>query len=120
MSQMPSIRISRNSQLYDFLKYRKGYCYNQNISHGSYLCEICENCVLFAKGLNTRLLCPLPTNPHELIERFSCKLQEIDCVMDRCPNCCVTEIELQIQSLDSSESADENESEQLIILLGKK
>ena len=40
--------------------------------------------------------------------------------MDRCPNCCVTETELQIQSLDSSESADENESEQLIILLGKK
>ena len=52
-------------------------------------------------GLNTRLLCPLPTNPHELIERFSCNLQEIDCVMDRCPTCCVTGIELQIQPWDN-------------------
>ena len=62
------------SQLYDFMKYHKEYCYNQNISHESCLREICENCVLLTKGLNTRLLCLLPTNPHELIERFSCSL----------------------------------------------
>ena len=62
------------SQLYGFMKYHKEYCYNQNISHESCLCEICENCVLLTKGLNTRLLCLLPTNPHELIERFSCSL----------------------------------------------
>ena len=62
------------------------------------------------------LLCPLPTNLHELIERFLSKLQEIDCIMDCCPTCCVAEIELQIQSLDSSDSVDENE----FILLGKK
>ena len=82
------------SQLYDFLKYHKEYCYNQNIPHGSCLSERYENCVLFAKGLNTRLLCPLITNPHELIEWFSCNLQEIDCLMDRCHTCCVAEIEL--------------------------
>ena len=58
---------------------------------------ICENCVLLAKGLKTRLLFPLPTNPDELIERFSCNLQEIDCVMDRCPTCCLIEIKLQMQ-----------------------
>ena len=108
------------SQLHDFLKYHKEYCYNQSIPHGSCLCEICENCLLFAKGLNTRLLCPLPTNPHELIERFSCNLQEIDCVMDRCPTCCVAEIELQIQPSDSSDSANENESEQVIYFTWKK
>ena len=96
------------SQLYDFLKYHMEYCYNQNIPHGSCLCEICENCVLLAKGLNTRLPCPLPANPHELIERFSCNLQEIDCVMDRCCTCCVAEIELKILPSDSSDSADEN------------
>ena len=62
------------------------------------------------------LLCPLPTNLHELIERFLSKLQEIDCIMDCCPTCCVAEIELQIQSLDSSDLVDENE----FILLGKK
>ena len=64
------------------------------------------NCVLLAKGLNTRLLCPLPTNPHELIKRFLCNLQEIDCVINRCPTCCVTEIELQIQPLNRSDSAN--------------
>ena len=50
----------------------------------------------------------------ELIERFSSNLQEMDCVMDHCPTCCVAEIELQIQPLDSSDLADENESEQVI------
>ena len=75
------------SQLYDWMKYHKEHCYNQNIRHGSCLCEICENCVLFAKALNTRLLCPLPTNSHELIARFSCNLQVIVCVMDRCRTC---------------------------------
>ena len=64
------------SQLYDFEKYHKEYCYNQNIPHS--LCEIYENCVLLAKGLNTRLLCPLSANTHELIKRFSCNLQEMD------------------------------------------
>ena len=108
------------SQLYDFLKYHKEYCYNQNLSQESCLCEICENCVLLADGLNTRLLCPLQTNPHELIERFSCNLQEIDCVMDRCPTCSVTEIKLQIQPWDSSDSADENGSEQVIYFTWKK
>ena len=49
------------------------------------------------------------TNSHELIERFSCNLQEIDCVLDRCPICCVAEIELQIQLSNSSDSVDENE-----------
>ena len=63
------------SQLYEFLKYHMEYCYNQNIPHGSCLCEICGNCVLLAKGLNTRLLYPLSTNPHELTRGFcvTCK-----------------------------------------------
>ena len=69
MSQIPSIKVSRN--------YHKEYCYNQNIPHGSCLCKMCGNFVSHAKGLNTRLLCPLPTNPHELIERFSCNLLEM-------------------------------------------
>ena len=90
------------SQLYDFEKYHKEYCYNQNIPHS--LCKIYENGVLLAKGLNTRLLCPLPTNTHELIKRFSCNLQEMDWVMDRYPTCCIAEIEIQIQPWDSSDS----------------
>ena len=40
--------------------------------------------------------------------------------MDRCPICYVAEIELQIQPSDSSDSADENESEQVIYFTWKK
>ena len=60
------------SQLYDFLKAHKEYSYNKNIPHGSCLCDICENCVLLAKGLNKKLEEPLPTNPHDLVEKFAC------------------------------------------------
>ena len=56
----------------------------------------------------------------ELIERFSSNLQEMDCVMDHCPTCCVAEIELQIQPSYSSDLADENESEQVIYFAWKK
>ena len=74
---------------------------------------MCENCVLLAKGLNNRLLRPLPTNPHDLIERFSCNLKEINCVMDRCAICPVAEINLEKQPSDddSCDSADENVSD---------
>ena len=34
--------------------------------------------------------------------------------MDRCPTCCVTKIELQIQPSGSSDSPDKSESEQAI------
>ena len=40
--------------------------------------------------------------------------------MDRCPTCCIAEIELQIQPSDSSDSASENESEQVIYFTWKK
>ena len=40
--------------------------------------------------------------------------------MDRCPTYCVAEIELQIQPSNSSDSADENESEQVIYFTWKK
>ena len=76
--------------------------------------------VKIAKELNTRLLCPLPTNMHELIERFSCNLREINCVMDCCPTYCAAEIGLRIQFSNSSDSADENESEQVIYFTWKK
>ena len=47
------------SQLYDFLKTHKKYSYNKNIPHDSCLCDICENCVLLAKGLNKKIEEPL-------------------------------------------------------------
>ena len=37
-------------QLYNFLKAHKEFSYNKNIPHGPCLCDICESCVLLAKG----------------------------------------------------------------------
>ena len=42
-------------QLYNFLKAHKEFSCNKNIPHGSCLCDICESCVLLAKGLNKKL-----------------------------------------------------------------
>ena len=75
------------SQLYDFFKVHKEYSYNKNIPHGSCLCEICENCVLLAKGLNNKLEDPLPTNPHDLVEKFACNLNIRKCALNQCESC---------------------------------
>ena len=77
-------------QLYDFLKAHKEYSYNNNIPHGSCLCEICENCFLLAKGLSKKLEDPLPTNPHDLVEKFACDLNIKKCALNQC-ECCSSE-----------------------------
>ena len=75
------------SQLHDFLKAHKEYSYNKNIPHGSCLCEICENCILLAKGLSKMLEDPLPTNPHDLVEKFACDLDIKKCALNQCESC---------------------------------
>ena len=59
-------------QLYQFVKSHKQYIFNRDIPHSSCLCEVCENACLLAKGINKSLGVTLPTNPHELVERYSC------------------------------------------------
>ena len=101
------------SQLYDFFKSHKEYCYNKDIPHTSCLCEICENCVLLAKGLNGRLVEPLPTNPHDLVETFCCNSDEPNCIHDMCPLCCVDNaVNALLLNLSSSESDDSNNDSQ--------
>ena len=80
-------KLLKFSQLYDFFKVHKEYAYNKNIPHGSCLCEICENCVLLARGLSKKLDSPLPTNPHDLVEKFACDLNVRECAMDECRSC---------------------------------
>ena len=58
-------------QLSDFLKAHKECSYNKNIPHGTSLYGICENCVLLAKGLNKKFEEPLPTNLHNIVEKFA-------------------------------------------------
>ena len=103
------------SQFYDFLKRHKEYVYNTNIPHSSCLCEICENASLFAKGLNSqrrKLKGKLPTNPHELIEMFSCNSDEADCMLENCCMCKSSKLidELIVDHPSESESSEESNS----------
>ena len=89
----------------DFLKVHKEYSYNKNIPNGSYLCEICENCILLAKGLNKKLKDPLPTNPHDLVEKFACNLEVRDCVFNHCESCCSSVLDFGPKKIDSNASS---------------
>ena len=79
--------FNKSLTLYDFLKAHKEYFYNKNIPHGPCLCDICEDCVLLAKGLNKKLEEPLPTNPHDLVEKFAYDLNIKKCALNQCKSC---------------------------------
>ena len=77
-------------QLYEFIKQNKEYVFNRDIPHATCLCEICENAVYFMKGLNNWLPKSseqLPTNPHDIVERFSCDSTSEDCMNSKCADC---------------------------------
>ena len=78
----------------------------------SCLCEICENSSLLAKGLNKlkrKLKTRLPTNPHDLVETFSCDSDEAACMLEKCSWCQSSKIIDQLISGD--EDVDEDSSE---------
>ena len=75
------------SQLYYFLKLHKEYTFKSNIPYTSCLCKICGNSSLFAKGLNNRKKIfreRFPTNPHGLVEKFSCNSDEGNFMLEKC------------------------------------
>ena len=51
------------------------------------MCDICENCVLLAKGLNKKLEEPLRTNPHDLVKKFAYDLNIKKCALNQCESC---------------------------------
>jgi len=76
-------------QLYDHVKQHKELVYNKNIPHATCLCEICENAVYFLKAINQCLPkeSPLPSNPHNIVERFSCDAANPACMTSSCSDC---------------------------------
>ena len=92
--------------MYDFLKVHKEYSYNKNIPHGSCLYEICENCVLLARGLNKKLKDSLPTNPNDLVEKFACNLEVWDCVFNHFESCCSSVLDFGPKKMDSNASSE--------------
>ena len=76
-------------QLYELIKTNKQYIYNKNIPHATYLCEICENAVYLMQGLNKCLPkgLHLPTNPHDIDEKFSSDSDNEACMNSKCNIC---------------------------------
>ena len=76
-------------QLYDHVKQHKELVYNKNIPHATCLCEICENAVYFLKAVNQCLPkeSSLPSNPHDIVERFSCDSANPTCMTSGCSDC---------------------------------
>ena len=74
-------------QLYHFIKTHKQYIFNKNIPHSSCLCEVCENTCLLATGINKSLNLSIPTNPHDLVERYSCDSNNPQCMNSNCSDC---------------------------------
>ena len=76
-------------QLYELIKANKQYICNKNIPHSTCLCKICENTVVFMQGLNKSLPKELnvPSNPHDIVEKFSCDSNNQDFMNSECNNC---------------------------------
>ena len=64
-------------QLYEFLKGHKELAWNDQIPQSSCLCEVCENAVLLAKGVNSSR----KSNVHDLIEANACDSSQDVCMV---------------------------------------
>ena len=77
----------------------------KNIPH-TCLYEICENCILHANGLNackTKLSVKVPTNPHDIVETYSCDTAEKECMLNDCEECKQGQV-VDIHVVNSSDS----------------
>ncbi|XP_066916722.1 uncharacterized protein [Clytia hemisphaerica] len=104
------------ARLYNFFKVHKQYVWNRDIAESSCLCEVCENACLLAKGVNKSLKLKLPTNPHDLVEKYSCG-RESNCMNNQCKNCdvphweCDESSDIGSDNDESDTSADSSSSE---------
>ena len=108
-------------QLYSYLKSHKQYVFNRDIPHSSCLCEICENAVLMAKGicksLNNKMKY-VSTNPHDLVEQYSCDSNNEKCMTAECENCNISNLQLtdfDIGSESEMSSESEREEESVVV-----
>ena len=92
-------------QLYDLLQRHKQYVFNRKIPQWSCLCEICENAIFLANGINKKLFfeCRLPETIRELVAKFSCNDIE-DCMTGKREVCSSTK--LTCDNFNSSSDSD--------------
>jgi len=87
-------------QLYGFVKDHPELVFNRDIPHSSCLCEICENVVYLSKALAQNGK-DLPTNPHDLVDQFSCDSSKRECMYtNECDVCKVAINAEDFQRLD--------------------
>ena len=81
------------------------------------LCKICENCALLANGLNAckaKLSVKVSTNPHDIVETYSCDIAEKECILNDCEECKqgqVVDIRVANSSDSNSDTNSDNEIE---------
>ena len=75
------------SVLCRFLKEHKQYIFNKNIPHNVCLCEICKSAVLLSKAVPSIAPAKIPTDPHTIVEHYSCESYLSDCIQSRCDEC---------------------------------
>ena len=72
------------------LKKHKEYKFQRDTPHESCTCEICENVHLFVLAINGKLKEKdkrLPTSVKDLVEEFSCDIENVECMKSKCGNC---------------------------------
>lgn len=60
------------SSLYNYIKSQEHLIYNCDSPQSSCLHELCENACLLAQEINNSRNFHLPTNPHDLAEKYAC------------------------------------------------
>ena len=100
------------SVLYRFLKEHKQYIFNKNIPCNACLCEICKNAVLLSKGVSSIAPVKIPTDPHTIVEHYSCDSNLSDCMQSRCDECKNHGLDLAVfESPSESSNSDNGEDE---------
>ena len=99
------------SQLYGILKANKEYSFKKNIPQSSCLCEICENTTLLARGLNKALETSLPTNPHDVVEKYTCNLSTTTCALNCCGICFSETFDFGPRKCNSNEESSNSEDD---------
>ena len=97
------------SLFYKFIKARKQYIFNNKIPQYTCLCEVCENTVLLAKGLNQACKLSIPVDPHSIVEEYSCSSDSKTCMMSLCEDC--KPHGLVYEDFDIENLTDSNESD---------
>ena len=96
------------TKFYQFVKKKKQFIFQRDITDTSCFCKICDNATLMAKAIQKEKK-GHPTAPHDLVEKYSCDSSNanVENVLYRCRECPPTKILSGWDEASSSESSTE-------------